>query len=56
MQIASATAADSNQMRSIALVTMVFLPGTFFAVSLVRLFPVYFARLGLKLKHRVFSQ
>ncbi|KAK4110316.1 hypothetical protein N656DRAFT_770350 [Canariomyces notabilis] len=31
MEIATATGEDSSQMRSIALVTMVFLPGTFFA-------------------------
>jgi hypothetical protein len=34
MEIATSSAEDSSQMRSIALVTMVFLPGTFFAVSL----------------------
>ncbi|KAK1531890.1 hypothetical protein CPAR01_11539 [Colletotrichum paranaense] len=33
VDIATATGRDSRQMRSIALVTMVFLPGTFFAVS-----------------------
>ncbi|KAL0931255.1 uncharacterized protein CTRU02_213990 [Colletotrichum truncatum] len=33
VDIATATGQDSRQMRSIALVTMVFLPGTFFAVS-----------------------
>jgi len=32
MEIAAASGEDSSQMRSIALVTMVFLPGTFFAV------------------------
>ncbi|KAK3296415.1 uncharacterized protein B0H64DRAFT_169712 [Chaetomium fimeti] len=31
MEIATATGEDSRQMRSIALVTMIFLPGTFFA-------------------------
>lgn len=39
MEIATAAAADSSQMRSIALVTMVFLPGTFFAVSPLPLVP-----------------
>ena len=34
MEIATASGEDSSQMRSIALVTMVFLPGTFFAVSI----------------------
>jgi hypothetical protein len=34
VDIATSTKRDSSQMRSIALVTMVFLPGTFFAVSL----------------------
>jgi len=33
MEIATASGEDSSQMRSIALVTMVFLPGTFFAVG-----------------------
>lgn len=33
VEIALATGKDSKHMRSIALVTMVFLPGTFFAVS-----------------------
>ncbi|OHE91936.1 hypothetical protein CORC01_12786 [Colletotrichum orchidophilum] len=33
VDIATATGRDSRQMRSIALVTMIFLPGTFFAVS-----------------------
>lgn len=33
MEIAKATSRDSKHMRSISLVTMVFLPGTFFAVS-----------------------
>ena len=35
VEIALATSQDSRHMRSIALVTMVFLPGTFFAVSLL---------------------
>lgn len=33
VDIATSTSQDSGQMRSISLVTMVFLPGTFFAVS-----------------------
>ena len=35
MQMARATTQDSKHMRSIAIVTMVFLPGTFFAVSIL---------------------
>ena len=38
VDIATAARSDSSQMRSIALVTMVFLPGTFFAVRLLRTF------------------
>lgn len=38
MEIAKATSRDSKHMRSIALVTMIFLPGTFFAVGSTPLF------------------
>ena len=37
MEIARATSRDSRHMRSIAVVTMVFLPGTFSAVSVTNL-------------------
>ena len=35
VEIALSTAKESQHMRSIAIVTMIFLPGTFFAVSLL---------------------
>lgn len=38
VEIALATGRDSKHMRSIAIVTMVFLPGTFFAVSTLEIF------------------
>ncbi|KAL2274035.1 hypothetical protein FJTKL_03735 [Diaporthe vaccinii] len=41
VEIALATSRDSRHMRSIALVTMVFLPGTFFAVPALLVVPLY---------------
>jgi hypothetical protein len=40
VDIATAAGRDSNQMRSISLVTMVFLPGTFFAVRNLSFIPL----------------
>lgn len=39
VQIAKATQADSNSMRSIAVVTLIFLPGTAIAVGIPRPVP-----------------
>jgi len=52
VEIATATGRDSRHMRSIALVTMIFLPGTFFAVRCVILFQ---DQLDWKSSHRLES-